>query len=98
LARLARQLCKEVNVHPILDVEECLEVTQRRRADGRNVYFLLNHGEISVEVLLPDGIFSSLLNGEELEGSVEVAVNDVVVLLEGGPNAGRSVRGENSIK
>jgi beta-galactosidase len=82
LANLARQLCKEVNVQSILGIEECLEVTQRQRADGRNVYFLLNHGESSVEVLLSDGIFSSLLSGEELEGSVEVAAHDVFVLLE----------------
>jgi beta-galactosidase len=82
LAKLALQLCSEVNVQPILGVEECLEVTQRRRADGRNIYFLLNHGEISVEVLLPDAIFSSLLSGEELEGSVQVTAHDVCVLLE----------------
>jgi beta-galactosidase len=82
LVNLARQLCKEVNVQPILGVEECLEVTQRRGADGRNVYFLLNHGERSVEVLLPDGIFSSLLSGEKLEGRVEVAAHAVFVLLE----------------
>ena len=82
LARLARQLCEEVNIQPILGVEEGLEVTQRQRSDGRIVYFLLNHSERSVEVLLPDGIFSSLLTGEELAGSVEVAAHDVCVLLE----------------
>jgi len=82
LARLARQLCEEVNVQPILGVEEGLEVTQRLRADGSSVYFLLNHSERSVEVLLPDGIFSSLLSGEEIARSVEVAAHDVCVLLE----------------
>ena len=82
LARLARQLCEEVNVQPILGVGEGLEVTQRLRADGRILYFLLNHSERSVEVLLPEGIFSSLLSGAELEGSVEVATHDVCVLLE----------------
>ena len=68
----------------VLGVCESLEVTQRRRADGSNVYFLLNHGESSVKVVLPEGIFSSLLNGEEIEARVEVAARDVVVLLEGG--------------
>jgi len=82
LARLARQLCEEVNIQPILGVEEVLEVTQRLRSDGRIVYFLLNHSERSVKVLLPDGIFSSLLIGEELVGSVELAAHDVCVLLE----------------
>ena len=61
-----------------------MEVTHRWRADGRNVYFLLNHGESSVKVVLPEGIFSSLLNDEEIEGQVEVAALDVVVLFEGG--------------
>ncbi len=85
LANLTHQLCQEVDVSSVLGVDECLEVTQRRRADGRNVYFLLNHSERSVEVILPDGIFSSLLNGDEVEGKIVINPLDVVVLLEGGP-------------
>jgi len=82
LARLMHQLCQDAAVSSVLGVHERLEVTQRKRADGRNVYFLLNHGEKPEEVSLPPGIFCSLLNGEEVEGQVEVAVRDVVVLLE----------------
>jgi len=82
LARLAYLLCEQVKVRPTLGVEEGLEVTQRLRSDGRIVYFLLNRNESSVKVLLPDGIFSSLLIGEELVGSVEIAAHDACVLLE----------------
>jgi hypothetical protein len=39
---------------------------------------------VAKKVILPEGIFSSLLNGEEIEGQVEVAARDVVALLEGG--------------
>jgi beta-galactosidase len=84
LANLMRQLCQQAAVTSVLGVNERLEVTQRRRVDGRNVYFLLNHSESSVKVVLPEGIFSSLFNGEEIEAQVEVAARDVVVLLEGG--------------
>ena len=82
LASLARQLCREVNVQSILGVEEGLEVTQRQRTDGSSVYFLLNHSDRSVEVLLPGGNFRSLLTGEEIAGRMEVAAHDVCVLLE----------------
>jgi beta-galactosidase len=82
LTSLARQLCKEVNVQSMQVVEDGLEVTQRQRTDGSNVYFLLNHGEKSVEVLLPGGNFRSLLTGEELAGSTKIAAHDVCVLLE----------------
>ncbi|MGZ3644299.1 MAG: beta-galactosidase, partial [Ktedonobacteraceae bacterium] len=66
LASLARQLCREVKVQSILGMEEGLEVTQRQRTNGSNIYFLLNHGDRAVEVLLPGGNFRSLLTGEGL--------------------------------
>jgi beta-galactosidase len=83
LAILMHQLCKEVNILPVLGVHERLEVTQRRRADRRNVYFLLNHSERSEEVILPGGIFSSLLKGEVVEGKIVINALDAAVLLEG---------------
>ncbi len=77
-----RQLCREAAVSPVLEAHESLEITQRKRADGRSLYFLLNHGEKVEEVVLPGGKFTSLLSSDELEGRVEVAARDVVVLLE----------------
>ncbi len=82
LAALVRQLCREAAVSPVLEAHESLEITQRKRADGRSVYFLLNHGEKVEEVVLPGGKFTSLLSSDEVEGRVEVAARDVVVLLE----------------
>lgn len=82
LATLARQLCKEVHVQPILGVEDGLEVTQRQQTDGTSVYFLLNHGEKPVEVLLSGGNYRSLLTGKVLAGSIEVAAYDICVFLE----------------
>jgi beta-galactosidase len=84
LVNLAHQLCKEAGVKSLLGVEEVLEVTQRYRADGSSVYFLLNHSDRVVEVFLPGGNFRSLLTGEELTGRMEVAALDVCVLLDVG--------------
>ena len=83
LVRVMRQLCQDVAVTSVLGVQERLEITQRERADGRNVYFLLNHGERSEEVILPDGMFSSLLKGELVKGKIVIQPLDVLVLLEG---------------
>ena len=82
LAALLRQLCQEAAVSPVLEAHESLEITQRKRADGCSVYFLLNHGEKAEAVVLPGGKFTSLPGGDELEGRVEVAARDVLVLLE----------------
>ncbi len=79
---LVRHLCEEVAIQPIVGIEDSLEVTQRQRVDGRTIYFLLNHGEQPVEVVLPDTIFRSLLSGEELAGSIAIAAHDLLILLE----------------
>lgn len=83
LAALMRQLCQEAAIPSLLGVQERLEITQRKRADGRNVYFLLNHGEKAEEVILPERKFTSLLNSVQLEGRIEVAARDIAVLLDG---------------
>jgi beta-galactosidase len=81
--RLMRQLCQDAAIPSVLGVQERLEVTQRERADGRSVYFLLNHGERYEEVVLPEGIYSSLLKGEVVEGKIVIHALDVAVLLKG---------------
>src|SRR5437660_9063577 len=43
LAGLARLLCQEAVVSPVMEAPEGVEVTKLIRADGRSVYFLLNH-------------------------------------------------------
>ena len=81
LNKLAQVLCKEAGVEPILQAPEGIEVTRRIRADGREVYFLLNHTVNSVHVVLSASSFRSLLQNEMVEGQIEIAGLDVVVLL-----------------
>jgi len=81
LVRLARLLCQQANVAPVLQSPEGVEVTKRVRADGRAVYFLLNHTEQAQQVTLPMGCFTSLLDEKRVEGSVEIAAVGVIVLL-----------------
>ena len=83
LAALMGQLCREVAASPVLEVPEGVEATWRECADGRALYFLLNHTEKAEQVSLPAGTFSSLLSGEKIEGQLEVAARDVAVLLAG---------------
>jgi beta-galactosidase len=82
LAGLMRQLCQQVAVSPVLEAPVGVEATRRVRADGRVVYFLLNHNDTTEQVDLPMGMFMSLLSGEEVEGHIEIAARDVDVLLE----------------
>ncbi len=77
-----RQLCQQAAVSPVLEVPANVEATRRVRADGRIVYFLLNHNDTAKQVDLPGGVFTSLLTGEDVEGLIELAARDVVVLLE----------------
>jgi beta-galactosidase len=82
LARLTHQLCRQAGVEPVLNAPKGVEVTRRVRADGRAVFFLLNHTHQTETVTLPVGSFTSLLNGHMVEGQIEVAANDVAVLLQ----------------
>jgi beta-galactosidase len=80
---LMRHLCQEAAVSAVLDAPEDVEVTRRVRVDRRAVYFLLNHhDERPQRVALPAGKFRALLNGEVVEGEIEIAARDVVVLSE----------------
>ena len=81
MAALARLLCHEANVSPILEVPDGVEATRRVRADGRSVYFLLNHTETPQKLVLPSGSCISLLDGNELQSYLEIAAKDVVVVL-----------------
>ena len=82
LQRLARFLCDEAGIQPLLEVPEHVEVTRRVREDGRAVYFLLNHGDDKQAVQLPAETFASLLDGKDVSGEIELAPRDVMVLLD----------------
>lgn len=79
---LAQMLCQQAGVEQLMEAGEGLEVTRRVRSDGRIVYFILNHNDSSQQVTLPQGIFTSLLDGSEQRGEVEIAERDVLILLE----------------
>ncbi len=81
LAALARLLCQEANVFPVLAAPKGVEITRRVREDGQGVYFLLNHNDAAQRVTLPAGSYISLLDGRELHGSLELAARDVAVVL-----------------
>jgi beta-galactosidase len=81
--RLMSLLCQQAGVAPLLEAPAGLEVTCRTRADGRALYFLLNHSAADVRVALPAGSFTALLSGAEVLAAVDVAAYDVVVLLGG---------------
>ena len=80
--KLAQMLCQQAGVGSLMEAVEGLEVTRRVRSDGRIVYFILNHNNLPERITLPPGSFTSLLDGAELAGEVEIAERDVLILLE----------------
>lgn len=82
LAKLAKELCYQAGVEPVLQAPEGIEVTKRVRADGRAIYFLLNHTQQAHRVTLPPGTFTSLLDGTNITEEVEVTAMDVIVTQE----------------
>ena len=81
-SKLVQMLCQQAGVEQLMESVEGVEVTRRARDDGRNVYFILNHNDSPVQVTPPPGIFTSLLDGSALQGEVEIAERDILILLE----------------
>lgn len=86
LHKLAALLCREANVLPVMDAPEGVEVTKRVKAGGSSIYFMLNYTETQQHVTLPAGVFTSLLNGEEVAGQIVIEPRDVAVLRLLKPN------------
>jgi beta-galactosidase len=82
LTKLAKELCHEAGVESVLQAPKGIEVTKRVRADGRAIYFLLNHTQHAHHVLLPTGTFLSLLDGKHITEKLEITAMNVVVLQE----------------
>lgn len=82
LAKLAKELCYEAGVEPVLQVPMGIEVTKRMQADGYAIYFLLNHTQQAYCVTLPSGTFISLLDGQTITKQVDVPAMDVVVVMQ----------------
>jgi beta-galactosidase GanA len=81
LDKLTSLLFQEAAVHAIMKAPEGVEVTRRIKANGQEVYFLLNHADNSEQVALPAGTFTSLLRDDEVSNSITIPARDIVVLL-----------------
>lgn len=81
LARLAQYLCEVAHVVPVLNAPAGVEVTKRVQADGREIYFLLNHTQLPQTVQLPQGRFTSLLDQQQVEGHIQLKAVDAAILL-----------------
>ena len=81
-SNLASMFCQQAGVEQLMGAGEALEVTRRTRSDGLNVYFILNHNDSPELVILPPGIFTSLLDGSEFSEQVVIAERGVLILLE----------------
>lgn len=66
-------------VQPLLDCPPEVEVA-RRMKDGREMLHVINHSRQAQPVNLA-GAYKDLLSGKELSGSVEIAANDVMVII-----------------
>ena len=80
LTKLARELCRQAEVSPVLADAEQLEVTRRVRDDSTEIYFVLNHSEQTQHLPIPDGSFVSLLTGAPVSEELEIAAMDGVIL------------------
>ena len=77
---LTDMLCHDADISPIMDVPGGVEVTMRAQADGRILYFLLNHNQTPEQIMLPSGVFTSLLTGEKVNNQIEIPTRDIVIL------------------
>jgi beta-galactosidase GanA len=81
--KLAEFICKEANVHSLLDVPKGVEVTARVRQDGRRIFFLLNHTNDAIQVSFPENSrFKELLTGNHVGSAVSVGGKGVCALIE----------------
>ncbi len=80
IAALTNHLCTEAQVAPVLNSPTGVEITKRVHSDGSELYFLLNHTDQPQSVTLPAGCFTALLDDKAIEGQVEIAAVDAVIL------------------
>ena len=70
--------CSIAGVSPLLDCPAAVEVA-RRGKDGVELLFVINHSREAQPIRLA-GAYRDLLRGKELNGTAEIAANDVMVL------------------
>ena len=83
LEGLVSYLCAEKGVTPLLNTPAGVEVT-RRRKNGQDYLFLLNHNEEAATVELGELTGRDLLTGQRAAGSATLPAHGVTVLEVGG--------------
>lgn len=79
-AKLIRELCQEASIAPSIQTSSNIEVTKRVSTTGSEIYFLLNHTQQAQQLTLPQGTFTSLLDGTSISGNIEISAMDVVIV------------------
>jgi beta-galactosidase len=77
-AGITRWILSLVDIAPILETSEGVEVTERWQA-GKRFVFILNHNEDSQEITL-DGNYMEIKTGETLSGTFTIPPRDVKIL------------------
>jgi len=79
---LVNRLLEKSIVKEVLPSVRGVEAT-RRKGDGKETLFLLNHGEEDVEVNLGSSVFRDLVSGERLSGPVKIRRLDFKAVAPG---------------
>ena len=72
-------VCEKADVHPVLQVEEGIEVTSRENENGK-FYFVLNHNTTEKQIILPEGRWKNLIGAQPENGKIILNSRDVAVL------------------
>lgn len=73
------KVCEETDVHPVLQVEEGIEVTSRTNENGK-FYFVMNHNAAEKQIVLPEGKWENLIGAQPENEKLILKARDVAVL------------------
>ena len=79
LKMFVHSVCEKADVHPVLQVEEGIEVTSRENENGK-FYFVLNHNTTEKQIILPEGRWKNLIGAQLENGKIILNSRDVAVL------------------
>ncbi|WP_078544711.1 beta-galactosidase [Litchfieldia alkalitelluris] len=81
LQELARHLCKEKGIEPVMEAPSGVEVT-RREKDGRLFMFILNHTNLNQNLDIKEKTYKDLLSGAIFEREMIIPPNEVYIVVE----------------
>lgn len=62
-------------MHPVLQVEEGIEVTSRENENGK-FYFVMNHNAAEKQIVLPEGKWENLIGAQTENGKLILKARD----------------------